>query len=150
MSWWQRSTRRFFSKKDERQIIRAIRDAESQTTGEVRIHLEDHCSHMEVYDRAWEVFHELEMGETRYRNGVLIYLAVQDHKFAIIGDQRMDEVVEPGFWQSQAQKMAGHFKEGAFVEGLVEAIQAVGSYLHEAFPKQSGDINELPDDISYG
>ena len=95
------------------------------------------------------IFKHLKMNQTKQRNGVLIYLAVKDHKFAILGDEGIDKVVEDGFWCDVKDLMLSHFKEGRFTEGLEQGILRCGEKLKAFFPYQSDDVNEIPDDISY-
>jgi len=148
--WWQKNPDSFFSQKEEKDIIATIQEAENTTSSEIRVHLEDHCEDLDVYDRGWQVFHELEMGQTDLRNGVLIYMAVKDHKFALIADAGIDEKVSEGYWDELVRKMASDFKQGKFKDGIIEAIQEVSQKLKTYFPRTEGDKNELSDDISYG
>lgn len=139
----------FFSKLEEQAIISAIRAAELNTSGEIRVHLEDKLKGS-VLDVAVEVFKELNMDETQARNGVLILLAPIEKQFAIIGDEGIDAVVPPNFWDEEKDLMQGYFKEGAFCKGICEAIGQIGEKLKAHFPYQDDDVNELPDEISYG
>jgi uncharacterized membrane protein len=138
----------FFSAEEKSRITDAIGQAELDTSGEIRVHIENHCRE-DVLDRASYLFHRLEMDKTKLRNGVLIYLAVKSRHFAIIGDGGINEVVPEDFWVNIKEMMTQHFKEGAFVEGLTKGIAEAGTKLKEHFPYQSDDINELPDDISF-
>ena len=139
-----------FTSDQKRRIKAAIQEAELNTSGEIRVHLENHCKKDNVLDRAAQVFAQLKMHETEARNGVLIYMAIKDHKFGIIGDGGINAKVEPDFWDITKEKMVKHFKEGNFTEGLVEGILCVGERLKEFYPYQKDDINELSDDISFG
>ena len=150
MGWFSRSVGDFFSKKEEKEVVKAIRKLEAKTSAEIRVHLEEKCKHKDAYDRAWHVFHELEMGETKDRNGVLIYIAIQDHCFAIIGDAGFDEKLPEGYWMSVASSMETDFKEGKFLEGVKKAINNLGEQLIHLFPDQTNNPNQLPDEISYG
>jgi len=138
----------FFTTQQQDEIRQAILNAELDTSGEIRVHIENTCSG-EVLDRALAVFQKLEMDKTESRNGVLIYLAVKNRKFAIIGDKAIHEVVSENFWDSVRNKMLNHFRENRFTEGLVEAITETGVKLKKHFPHQPDDKNELPDDISF-
>ena len=138
-----------FSEEDEQAIVEAVKQAELNTSGEIRVHLENNCK-KEVLARAASVFSKLKMHETIARNGVLIYLAVKDHKFAIIGDKGIDEVVPENFWGSTKDIMQQHFRNGEFKTGLVKGITEAGRQLKSHFPYQSDDVNELPDEISKG
>lgn len=142
------TARNFFTKEQLEDLRLAIMNAELDTSGEIRVHIENTCSG-EVMDRALVMFHKLEMDKTQYRNGVLIYLAVKNRKFAIIGDKAIHEVVTENFWDSIRNKMLNHFRENRFTEGLVEAITETGLKLKKYFPYQTDDVNELSDDISF-
>lgn len=139
----------FFTRAQGKQIVKAIKAAEKQTSGEIRVHLEAH-TRKEIVERAGEVFAELDMHETTQRNGVLIYLATEDHRFVIFADQGIHQVVPEGFWEGIASHMTEAFKRNAFVEGLTEGITQIGAQLQAFFPFEQTDQNELPDDISYG
>ncbi|TFG96187.1 MAG: TPM domain-containing protein [Calditrichales bacterium] len=140
---------KFFSKSDKARIVEAIRDAEKQTSGEIRVHLESTCK-TDTLERAVKVFEKLKMHETQLHNGTLIYLAVKDKKFAIFGDKGINETVPENFWQDVRDCMRGEFNQGKFAEGLIAGIGMVGQKLKEIFPYQDDDINELTDDLSIG
>jgi uncharacterized membrane protein len=139
----------FLSKKEEEEIVNAIKTAETNTSGEIRIHIEA-TSKSEPFDRALEVFGELGMHATEQRNGVLLYLAVDDHQFAICGDEGIDKVVANDFWDCTRDIMASHFKNGEFKEGIVAGILNAGEQLKQFFPYQTDDTNELSNEISKG
>lgn len=143
------STNRFLSKEEERQVVQAIQSAEHQTGGEIRVHIESLCKG-NVLDRAAWLFKSLKMHETALRNGVLIYLSTDNRKFAIIGDSGINAVVPAGFWNDVKELMVSNFSKGNLTEGFVLGIGKVGEKLKEFFPYQKDDVNELPDDISYG
>jgi len=134
---------------EDRRVVEAIKQAELNTSGEIKVHIENRCRG-DVEKRSLVVFKHLKLNETNLRNGVLIYLAVKDHKFAILGDEGINNVVEDGFWNDVKDLMQAHFKEGRFAEGLEQGIQRCGEKLKTYFPYQSDDINEIPDEISYG
>ena len=139
----------FFSKSQQEEIVSAIKEAERNTSGEIRVHLEKKCSRSAL-DRASEVFSVLKMHKTALRNGVLFYLAWESHKFAILGDAGINEKVADDFWDSIKDHMAEKFIEGKFTEGLSEGILKAGTALKQHFPYQSDDVNELSDEISFG
>ncbi|MDX2286755.1 MAG: TPM domain-containing protein [Bacteroidia bacterium] len=141
--------RSFFSEAEDRAIVAAIRAAEAETSGEIRVHLEDRAPGGDAYRRAWQLFGQLGMHQTAARNGVLIYFAIEDHKFAIFADQGIHQVVPPGYWDEIARQMQARFREKEFAEGLAGGIVRIGGYLKQYFPRQSRDLNELSDDISY-
>lgn len=136
------------TEEEKESIVSAIKEAELNTSGEIRVHLENHCRE-EVLDRAAEVFATLDMHKTELRNGVLFYLAMKDHQFAILGDRGINQKVPEHFWEDIRDFMIGKFKEGKYAEGLAEGIKMAGNQLKTHFPYQSGDRNELPDDISF-
>lgn len=141
---------KLFSQEDRDIIIAAIQTAERETSGEIQVHIENHCSG-DVMDRAAEVFETLKMHQTKERNAALFYLAVQDHRFAILGDSGINHVVPTDFWENIKDRMLVEFKKGAFTEGLRIGIEMCGLQLKAHFPfEQKGDINELPDEISFG
>lgn len=139
----------FFNPEEDRSIVEAIKKAEKNTSGEIRIHLENR-SKKEVDKRAWEVFKMLNMHKTAQRNGVLVYLAIKDHKFAILGDEGINNAVPEGFWSDTAKILTESFKKEAYVDGLINAVASVGEKLREYFPYQDDDENELPNEISFG
>jgi uncharacterized membrane protein len=139
----------FLSETEQTQVVQAIQEAEKRTSGEIRVHL-DRTSGGNVNRKAVAVFRWLKMHKTDARNGVLIYLAVEDHEFAIIGDQGVNQVVPSGFWDTTRDAMQAAFKKGQFAEGLMAGIREAGEQLRLHFPYQSDDVNELPDDISFG
>ena len=139
----------FISVKDEEEIVEAIRISEKNTSGEIRVHIEKKCP-TELFERAKAVFHELKMDNTKLENGVLIYLAIEDHKFYIMGDKGIDRKVPDDFWESTKNVMQDHFRKGNFKQGLVDGILKAGEQLKHHFPYQQDDINELSDEISRG
>ena len=100
--------------------------------------------------RAVKVFNRLEMYDTVARNGVVIYLAYETRACAIVGDVAINEVIPEGFWDGILAGMKVAFAAGSFTEGIIAAVEAVGNALSEYFPYQSDDVNEQPDEISFG
>ena len=139
----------FLTKEDENEIVEAIRLAEKNTSGEIRVHIEQTTSKV-PFDRALEVFYELKMHETQLQNGVLIYLAVADKQFVICGDKGINEVVATDFWDSTKEIIANQFKKGNFKQGLIDGITQAGEQLKTYFPWQENDTNELSNEISKG
>jgi len=137
-----------FNKKEQELIANAIADAEKATSGEIRIAIDKTC-HGNAFDRATQYFADLGMDKTAQRNGVLIYLAHEDHKFAIIGDRGIDNVVPEDFWEMTQVAMKAHFLSGNLAEGIIAGVALAGEKLALFFPYQNGDINELPNDIVY-
>ena len=139
----------FFSKEDKTLIRSAVTEAELNTSGEIRVHIDNHCRG-DVMDCAAWWFKKLGMQKTAQRNGVLFYLAVKDHKFAILGDAGINAVTPDDFWDRIKEKMLANFMEGKFAAGLQQGILMAGEQLKKNFPYQAGDVNELSDDISFG
>ncbi|RVT77726.1 TPM domain-containing protein [Flavobacterium sufflavum] len=139
----------FLTKEEEQEIVEAIRIAEKNTSGEIRVHIEKTTS-LDAYDRAMEIFHELKMDETQLQNGVLIYLAVKDKTFVICGDKGINDVVGTDFWNCTRDAMVAQFKQNNFKQGLVDGILRAGEQLKKYFPWQEGDSNELSNEISKG
>ncbi|MFH2054014.1 MAG: TPM domain-containing protein [bacterium] len=143
--------RRFFSSEEHSRIAAAIGEAETHTSGEIRLYLERGVNDGagDPYARARQVFAKLKMHETAERNGVLIYLAVRSRRFAIVGDEEIHRKVGNDFWVEVRDLMAGEFADGRFTEGLVAGIAAIGEKLGGHFPRRPDDLNELPDDIAF-
>lgn len=142
------STNGFLTDKQEQKIIKAIAEAENRTSGEVRVHIEHKCKR-DPLERAAKIFHELGMDETELQNGVLIYIATEDHKAAVYAGKGILKQVEDGFWDDVLNIILNHFKKEEYEAGLVEAVKKVGFKLKELFPSRQDDINELSDEISY-
>lgn len=141
---------KLFSPEEKKSIVEAIQSAELRTSGEIQVHIENHCKG-DVMDRAAEVFETLKMYQTKERNGVLVYLAVKDHKFAIIGDAGINSVVPKDFWEKCKDLMAEQFRQGNFTKGLIAGIHQAGEQLRTHFPYDAkSDQNELSDEISFG
>jgi uncharacterized membrane protein len=143
------NARKFLTEDQQLAIQAAISRAEKNTSGEIRVHIEDSFKG-DVLDQAAFIFKNLKMHETEQRNGVLFYLAIQNRQFAIIGDAGINAVVPDGFWDHIKVIMGEHFRENRFAEGLAEGIKLAGEKLVEYFPYQHGDTNELSDEISFG
>ena len=139
----------FLTAKDEEEIVEAIRIAECDTSGEIRVHIEQNCD-IDVYEHALDVFHILKMDNTKEQNGVLIYVAVDNKSFVIFGDQGINNIVGKDFWDSTRDQIASQFKSGNFKQGIIDGIKEAGTVLSKYFPWQQGDRNELDNTISKG
>lgn len=139
----------FLTKEEEQEIVQAINKSEKNTSGEIRVHIENHTEKPPL-ERAQEVFHLLGMDSTDLRNGVLFYVGVADHTFAIIGDEGIDKVVEDDFWDCTRDIVISNFKEKKFKDGLVAGILRAGERLEKYFPFADGDKDELSNEISKG
>ncbi len=136
------------SDKEQEKIKHSIEWAEKATSGEIRVCVENNCK-IDAYDRAIECFYDLKMDNTKLRNGVLIYVALDDHKFSIIGDQGINALVADDFWDSTKELMLEKFKAKDIAEGISVGIIEAGKQLKKYFPYQSNDTNELSDDIVF-
>ena len=147
----------FLTSEEETAIIEAIRLAEKNTSGEIRVHLEptsisaeEPNEHIDAFDRAAEVFDMLNMHNTAAKNGVLIYVAVDDRTLVIMGDEGINDVVEQDFWESTKDAIVAQFKRGNYKQGLIDGILKAGEQLQKHFPWSETNINELPNTISRG
>ena len=140
----------FFSKEDEERMVQAIRFAEKQTSGEIRLFVESHCSFINPIDRAKELFAELNMAATKDRNAVLLYFAMKDRQMAIWGDEGIHQKLGQDFWNSKVSTILQDFKKENFTDGIFKMIADVGDALKTNFPYASDDKNELDDNIVFG
>ncbi len=140
---------KFFSKQEQADIKSAIKEAELNTSGEIRVHIETKLKG-DPLDRAAYLFERMGMHKTEERNGVLFYLAVDSRKFAILGDVGINKKVPDNFWDNIRAELESNFKNGKFTQGLTTGIVLTGEQLKKHFPYQTDDINELSDDISFG
>jgi uncharacterized membrane protein len=139
----------FFTKEQREDIRQAILNAELDTSGEIRVHIESTCTG-DVLDRAATIFDKMGMQKTDLRNGVLFYVAVKNRRFAVIGDTGINAVVPEEFWDDLKNMLLNHFRENNFTEGLIKGIEKIGDRLKMNFPYKEGDVNELSDEISFG
>ncbi|MCA0151701.1 TPM domain-containing protein [Winogradskyella vincentii] len=139
----------FLTSEEETEIIETIRIAERNTSGEIRVHIEQNYNG-DIYNHALEVFHFLKMDNTLQRNGVLIYVAVDNKSFVVYGDKGINEKVGESFWNSTRDKIQQHFKNGNFKQGLIDGVSEAGQELSKYFPWEYGDRNELDNTISKG
>ena len=143
------SAKNFLKDYEKDLIVATIRKAELETTGEIRVHIDDKCDG-EVFDRAVKLFNHLKIDRTRFKNGVLIYIATEDRKFAVIGDEAIHEKVGNNFWNSIAQKLHNDFLETNYCKGIVESIERISEILNKYFPQTDNlKHNELDDEISF-
>ena len=141
----------FFKKQETELIVDSIKNAEKQTSGEVRLYVESRCKFVNPLDRAAELFFGLKMEQTAERNGVLVYVAIKDRQLAIFGDKGIHEKVGDDFWEKEVNNMISHFNSENYAQGLAKVIADIGEALRTHFPYQGDkDKNELPDDIVFG
>ena len=148
-SLFKRST--LLSASDKQLLVQAIQTAEKTTSGEIRVFVESHLNKVDALTRAQQIFIKNKMQKTEQRNGVLLYVALEDKKLAVFGDQGIHEKVGDAYWNQQVQIMLSHFKSENYVTGLTEVILAIGEALTSHFPyDRSNDVNELSDEIMVG
>lgn len=141
----------FFSHDEQARIVNAIRLAEQQTSGEIRVYTESRCRFVDPLDRAAEVFWGLKMDMTKDRNGVLVYIAMKDRQFAILADQGIHEKVGQTFWNQEVSVMKKHFSNALPADAIEAVVTDVGLALRTHFPfDRTTDKNELPDDLVFG
>jgi uncharacterized membrane protein len=143
-----KQARNYFTKAEKEDITIAIKNAELDTSGEIRVHIENNCQG-DSKDRAAYLFEKLNMHKTELRNGVLFYLAVKNRKFAILGDAGINQKVPGNYWDNIRDEMLNKFRENNFTDGLVKGITMAGNQLKLHFPYKTNDVNELPDEISF-
>ena len=147
---WQKE-KEFFTDTEKQRLVAAIKQAEQNTSGEVRVFIESKCRFMDALDRAKEIFFRLEMDQTEERNATLVYVAVKDKQAAIFGDQGIHQKVGDQYWQSEVMKMLQRFKHEQLAEGISLAVMDLGQALQQYFPyNKDTDKNELPDEIVFG
>lgn len=151
MPLFNRKSRLIFSEDQTARLIAAIRDAEKQTSGEIRVYIERRCKYVDAMDRARQIFDLLEMEQTALRNGVLFYMAVKDRQLAIFGDEGIHQATGKEYWQDLLAHLIRSIKNEDIISGLVNAIGEIGLALKNHFPyDETTDKNELPDDIVFG
>jgi uncharacterized membrane protein len=138
-----------FTEAQQDAIKASIGEAEMMTSGEIRLFIDDHCKKADPVHKALHIFKQLKMDETAEHNGVLIYLSIEDHKFAIIGDKGIHEKVKDDFWNETKELMLSHFKNNQLTEGLIAGIKKAGAALSVHFPRKDDDSNELSNDIVF-
>ena len=151
MSLWSSRSKQVLSPVETENIIKAIKDTEQLTSGEIRVFVESRCKFVDPLDRAAEIFWTLKMDHTEHRNAVLIYVAAKDHQFAIYADKGIYVKLGTQFWNDEVKGMSAHFAREHFQDALLLVISDVGNALHIHFPYDNRiDKNELPDDIIFG
>lgn len=141
----------FFSREEKMKIREAIAQAEKRTSGEIRVHLLRRFSKdSDPLEEGKKIFEKLGMTRTELRNGILFILAVGDRRFVVLGDKGIDTRVPDDFWGAIRDTVLAGFRQGDYAGGLVNGILKCGEKLKAHFPRETGDINELPDEISHG
>jgi len=150
-SLFNKKSPQFLTSEEKEQVVQAIREAESRTSGEIRIYIESHCKYVDPVERASEIFYSLKMEQTRERNGVLLYIAVKDHQLAIFGDEGIYEKTGNKYWNELVSHILKEFNAAHFAIGICQYVKEIGEGLHAYFPyDRVTDHNELPDDIVFG
>lgn len=149
---WRFSPKKpFFSPEENEQIVHSIKEAEMQTSGEVRVFVESRCKYVDALDRAAEIFHKLEMEKTKLRNGVLFYIAIKDKQFAVFADSGIHKATGKDYWEKSVKEIVSLFGKESIVAGIVACIGKIGQALKTYFPYDKEiDKNELPDEIVFG
>ncbi len=146
-----RKKKEFFSSIDNEKIVKAIRNAEMRTSGEIRVFVESRCRFIDAMDRALEIFDNLKMEQTEFRNAVLLYVALKDHQLAVYGDKGINEKVGDEFWNAAVVKILSHFNNEDYATGISACVTEIGESLQQHFPyDKEVDKNELPDEIVFG
>ena len=147
-----RNNKALLSKEIQDAVVACIASTERRSSGEIRVYVESHCAMVNPIDRCAEIFEQLKMHETKERNGVLLYLAIKDRQFAIVGDKGINEKVGGNaYWNHIAETLKSHFKKGDIKEGICYCIVEIGQCLTKHYPEDgSENINELPDEIVFG
>lgn len=144
----QNTAKSFFSESQQTSIVATIKEVERNTSSEVRLHIDTHTK-LKALDRAAYLFKQLNMHKTKARNGVLLYMSIQNKSFAVIGDAGIHHFVKDAFWNTCRDEVVTAFRKGNFCDGIIDCIKKVGVELQQYFPYQADDKNELPDELSF-
>jgi uncharacterized membrane protein len=145
-----RSKQEIMSRAEKKRLVKAIKEVESKTSGEVRVYIEGASPTSEPMERCVELFQHLNMHKTALHNAVLIYIATKDRKYAIFGDQGIYEKAGADYWQQKASVLVEHLRKGEYADGIEKCILGIGASLAQFYPPVIGNKNELPDDILFG
>jgi putative membrane protein len=100
-----------------------------------------------VRRRAVTVFKAAAERRTVGRTGILIYLSMAEHRAEIVADDAILKVTDATTWGEAMGALVAEVKQGRIADGMVAAIEQVGTVLAEHFPRSSGDTNEIPDKL---
>ncbi len=134
-------------KSAKQKIVEAITQAEKLTRGEIRVHVQSKCSENTLRDTK-KVFHRLKMHKTKERNAVLIFVALESRRFAILGDRGIHGRVGDDFWARTRDTLVRHFSEGQILDGIVAGVMKVGDELKKHFPHNGKNQNELSNEVT--
>ncbi|MFY7964904.1 MAG: TPM domain-containing protein [Chitinophagaceae bacterium] len=149
-NWFRSKAEDYFTPHQKKIIVDAIKQAERQTSGEVRVFIEIKCEYVNAIDRAKELFEKLDMHNTEERNAVIVYVALKHKQLAVFADAGIYQKTGVKFWNDNVQSMLSHFNKEDYVEGIETVVLAIGKALNTYFPFDKSDVNELPDDIVFG
>ncbi len=150
LNWFRKKAEDYFTPHQKQVIVDAIKQAEKQTSGEVRVFVESKCEYVNAIDRAKELFEQLDMHKTEERNAVIVYVALKHRQLAVFADAGIYEKTGANFWNDNVRLMLSHFNKEDYVDGIANVVKEIGEALQTHFPYQKNDINELPDDIVFG
>lgn len=143
--------KQYFTAEQQQQMVKAINEAEKNTSGEVRVFVEGKCKYMDAVDRAREIFVSLKMDKTKDRNAVLLYIAVKDKQMAVFADEGIYQRLGMEYWNNEVNKIIAEFKKDNHTQGICTVVKDIGEALKAEFPYDKvGDKNELPDEIIFG
>jgi uncharacterized membrane protein len=143
--------KQFFTAEQQAQMVNAIQQAERNTSGEVRVFIESKCNYVDAVDRAREIFFNLKMEQTKDRNAVLLYMALDDHQLALFADEGIYQRLGKEYWNAEVKKIIADFKKDDYAKGICTIVTDIGQALQTEFPYDNkGDKNELPDEIIFG
>jgi uncharacterized membrane protein len=149
--WPFSKKKEFFSKEENEMIVQSIKDAEKQTSGEIRVFVESKCRFIDPLDRALEIFASLKMENTEKRNAALIYVAIKDRQLAVYGDTGIHQNTGDDYWKIAVNDMVSHFNKENYAVGIANCVRMIGDTLRMHFPyDEDHDKNELPDEIIFG
>lgn len=140
----------YFTAEQQQRMIEAIKAAEKNTSGEVRVFIEGKCSYVNAVDRAQEIFFNLKMDQTKDRNAVLLYLAMDDHQIALFADEGIYQRLGADYWKQEVRKIIASFTKDDYTGGICAVVNDIGEALTDHFPYETTDKNELPDEIIFG
>ena len=149
-NWFKHKAEDYFSLQEKQMIAQAIKQAELQTSGEVRVFVESKCNYVNAIDRAKEIFDKLNMYKTENKNAVIVYVALKHKQLAIFADEGIYQKTGVQFWNDELSIMINHFKNENIVDGITKVVEHIGVALKTHFPFQKIDINELPNDVVFG
>lgn len=150
MQLFPKKKKEFFTADQQKQMVRAIQEAEKNTSGEVRVFVESKCEYVDPVDRAKEIFFNLKMDQTKDRNAVVFYIAIDDHQLALFADEGIYQRLGADYWNKEVKVFISDFSKDDIPGGICKCVTDIGNALKEQFPYETSDKNELPDEIIFG